>query len=253
MALKLAKINIKKRKEAEKLVYEIFDILDPSGENTLKYKELFANMSDAEFTKFMNSMWEDDTLNFVLDIVDHDRTLSLNMVERAAKHLGVPLEETVVLPFLNMDTENPVVTRTKVLTMYIIYKRLQQTTQKKNSTSIHISDRSATTGQVVGDDKNGRSSDVENSGLVALGAINVAREFNGFRADGMQRKNAAYSSIATNGYVSLEDVEAQAGIGDRTVLNTIDAMYLAMGIKTDLVDDSLILSSTARNINRKDK
>lgn len=253
MALKLAKINIKKRKEAEKAVYDIFDILDPSGENTMKYKELFATMSDAEFVRFMNSMWEDDTNNFVLDIVDHERTISLNMVEKAAKKLGVPLEETVVMPFLNMDTNEPVVTRTKVLVMYIIYKRLQQTTQKKNSTSIHISDRSATTGQVVGDDKNGRSSDVENSGLVALGAINVARELNGFRADGLQRKNVAYSSISTHGYVSLEDVEAQAGIGDRTVLNTIDAMYTAMGIKTDLIDDSLLLTSTARNINKKEK
>lgn len=253
MALKLAKVNIKKRKEAEKVIYEVFDILDPSGANTEKYKEMFATMSDNEFIKFMNSMWEDDTNNFVLDIVDHERTLSLNMVEKAAKKLGIPLEETVILPFLNMDTNEPVVTRTKVLVMYIIYKRLQQTTQKKNSTSIHISDRSATTGQVVGDDKNGRSSDVENTGLIALGAVNVAREFNGFRADGLQRKNVAYASISNNGYVSLEEVEAQAGIGDRTVLNTIDTLYLGMGIKTDLIDDSLILSSTARNINKKEK
>lgn len=253
MSIKLAKINIKKRKEAEKVIYEVFDILDPSGENTLKYKEIFSNMSDSEFIKFMNEMWTDDTLNFVLDIVDHERTLNLNMVEKAAKRLGVPLEETVVLPFLNMDTNEPVVTRTKVLVMYIIYKRLQQTTQKKNSTSIHISDRSATTGQVIGDDKNGRSSDVENAGLIALGAINVAKEFNGFRADGIQRKNAAYASIATNGYVSLDEVEAQAGIADRTVLNTVDTLYLGMGIKTDLIDDSLLLSSTAKNINKKEK
>ena len=243
---------MRKRKEAERLVYDIFDTLDPSGANTTKYKEMFATMSDSEFTKFMNDMWLDDTVNFVLDIVDHERTLSLDVVEKAAKKLGVPLEETVMLPFLNMDTNQPVVTRTKVLVMYIIYKRLQQTTQKKNSTSIHISDRSATTGQVVGDDKNGRSSDVENTGLIALGAINVAQEFNGFRADGLERKHAAYASIANNGYVSLNDVEAQAGLRDRTVLNTIDTMYLAMGIKTDLIDDSLLLSSTAKNMNRKD-
>lgn len=251
MALKLAKINIKKRKEAEKLVYDIFDILDPSGANTKKYKELFASMSDNEFIKTMNNMWEDDTFNFVLDIVDFERDIDLATVEKAANKLGVPLEEDVIMPFLNMDTNEPVVTRTKVLVMYIIWKRMQQMTQKKNSTSIHISDRSATTGQVVGDDKNGRNSDVENVGLIAIGAVNVAREFNGFRADGMQRKNAAYSSIATTGYVSLEEVEAQAGIADRTVLNTIDTFYLGMGIKTDLIDDSLMLNSTVKNVNKK--
>jgi hypothetical protein len=252
MALKLAKINIKKRKEAEKIVYEIFDILDPSGANTKKYKALFAGMSDNEFIKTMNNMWEDDTYNFILDIVDFERDIDLATVEKAAKKLGVPLEEDVVTPFLNMDVNNPVVTRTKVLVMYIIFKRMQQMTQKKNSTSIHISDRSATTGQVVGDDKNGRNSDVENVGLIAIGAVNVAKEFNGFRADGMQRKNIAYSSISTNGYVSLDEVESQAGISDRTVLNTIDTFYLGMGIKTDLVDDSLLLNSTAKNINKKE-
>ena len=132
--------------------------------------------------------------------------------------------------------------------MYIIYKRLQQTTQKKNSTSTHISDRSATTGQVIGDDKNGRSSDVENSSLITQGAINSAREFNGFRADGLNRKNKAYSDATLKGSISLEEVESQYGVGDRTVLNTVDMLYLGMGIKTDLIDESLILSKTAKEI-----
>ena len=109
MALKLAKINIKKRKEAEQLVYDIFNILDPSGANTKKYKELFASMSDNEFIKTMNNMWEDDTFNFVLDIVDFERDIDLATVEKAAKKLGVPLEEDVIMPFLNMDTNQPVV------------------------------------------------------------------------------------------------------------------------------------------------
>ena len=81
-----------------------------------------------------------------------------------------------------------------------------------------------------------------------MGMMNSLREFNGFRADGLQRKNFAYSQITNTGSVSLADVEAQAGIGDRTMLNTIDALYLGMGIKTDLVDESLILNKTAKNL-----
>ena len=248
MAYKMAKINMSKRKEAEKLVYDVMDALDPSGKNTERYKKMFANMSNTEFESFMKSMWEDDTLNFVLDICDFERDLHIQYVEKAAKILGIPLEEYVMFPHLNMDNANPIVSKVPLITMYIIYKRLQQTTQKKNSTSTHISDRSATTGQVIGDDKNGRSSDVENSSLITQGAINSAREFNGFRADGLNRKNKAYSDATLKGSISLEEVESQYGVGDRTVLNTVDMLYLGMGIKTDLIDESLILSKTAKEI-----
>lgn len=248
MSLKLAKINISKRKEAIDLVTKVFDALDPSGENSKKYKKLLTSMSNEEFIKFMNAMWEDDTMNFVLDIVDHEREVTLENIEKAAKVIGVPLEEYVIFPDGNGDDENPTVTKTKIIVMYIIFKRLQQTTRKKNSTSIRVSDRSATTGQVVGDDKNGRSSDVENNGLVTMSMVNSLREFNGFRADGLQRKNYAYSQITNTGSVSLRDVEAQAGISDRTMLNTIDALYLGMGIKTDLIDESLLLNKTVKTI-----
>lgn len=246
--MKLAKIDISKRKQAEKLVYDVMDKLDPTGANTTRYKKMFSKMTNGEFESLMKSMWEDDTKNFVLDIVDFERTLTLTQVENAAKVLGIPLEEYVMLPHLNMDKDNPIVTKVPLITMYIIFKRLQQTTQKKNSTSTHIGQRSAVTGQVSGDDKNGRSSDVENTGLIVYGATNCAREFNGFRADGIQRGNYAYSQIATTGTVSLEDVEKTAGIADRTMLNTIDVLYLGMGIKTDLVDESLILTKTAKSM-----
>ena len=230
MSVKLAKINLSNRAKAEKLVYDVMDALDPSKTNSDKYRAMFNKMTNAEFESFMNDMFTDDDLNFTLDVVSFDREVDLEKAQKAAKVLDIPLEEYVMLPFLNMDIDNPIVTKVPVFITYTIFKRLQQTTLKKNSTSIHISDRSATTGQVVGDDKNGRSSDVENAGLIAVGAEACAKEFNGFRADGLIRKNVAYSSATNKGYISLEDVESSAGIDDRTVLNTIDKLYIGMGL-----------------------
>lgn len=248
MGVHLKPINLGKRKEAEKLVYDVMDALDPSGVNTKKYRDMFAGMTNAEFKKFMEQIWLDDNFNFMLDVVDYDRSLKLENIEKAAKIIGIPLEEHIIMPFSNMDLENPVVSKEKFITMYIIDKRMQQTTQKKNSTSIHISERSAITNQAINDDKNGRESDVENMALIARGAINNARELNGFRADGMQRKTKAYYDATTKGSISLEEVESVAGIDDRTTLNTIDVYYLGMGIKTDLVDESLVLSKTLKNL-----
>lgn len=246
MAFKYSKINMSKRKQAEKLVYDVMDALDPTGANKKRYQKMFASMPNSEFETLMKDMWEDDTLNFVLDIIDFERDLTLPQVEKAAKILGIPLEETVIFPHLNMDKDNPIVSKVKYIVCYIIFKRLQQTTQKKNSTSIHTEQVSPITGQVTGDDKNGRSSDVENTSLIAIGAINNAREFNGFRGDGTQRGNYALSQIATTGSVSLEDVENSAGESDHTMLNTIDVIYHGMGIHTDLLGESLILNSTIK-------
>ena len=64
----------------------------------------------------------------------------------------------------------------------------------------------------------------------------------------MIRKNVAYSSATNKGYISLEEVESSAGINDRTILNTIDKLYLGMGIKTDLVDESLVLTKTIKEM-----
>ena len=68
----------------------------------------------------------------------------------------------------------------------------------------------------------------------------------------MLRKNYAYSEIATKGVVSLEDVEKAAGIEDRTALTTVNVLYLGMGIQTDLIDEGLMLTKTARDIKKVD-
>lgn len=240
------KIDIKKRKAAEKLVYSVMDALDPSGTNTNRYKKLFDSMSDAKFENFMKCMFDDDNIDFTLEIKEFERELTIEQVEKAADFLGIPLEEYIILPHISKTQEKPMVTKEPCITGYIIDKRMEQTNTKKNSTSTHIDERSPTTGQVVGHDKNGRSSDQENIALTVIGATNILREINGFRADGLQRKNYAYAQIAKTGSCSLEDIEAQAGIEDRLALETIDTYYMTAGLGTDLITPSNLLISTIK-------
>lgn len=240
------KIDMSKRKKAEQLVYGVMDILDPSGTNTNRYKKLFSTMSDAKFENFMRSMFDDYNMNFTLEIKEFEREVTIEQIEKAAQFLNIPLEEYVILPHISMDQEHPIVTKEKHITGYHIEKRMEQTNTKKNSSSIHIDERSATTAQVVGRDKNGRSSDQENIALTVIGATNVLKELNGFRADGLQRKLYAYEQIARTGACSLNEIEEQAGIEDRISLETIDVYYKAMGLTTDLITPGLLLPSTMK-------
>lgn len=240
------KIDMKKRTAAEKLVYAVMDELDPSGTNTKRYKKLFSTMSDAKFENFMRCMFDDNNMNFTLEIKDFDREVTIEQIKKAAKILNIPLEEHVILPHITMSQAEPMVTKEKCIVGFRIEKRMEQINNHKNSTSTHISERSSTTGQVVGHDKNGRSSDVENVALKLIGAEAILQEINGFRADGLQRKNYAYNQIARSGSCSLKDIEAHAGISDRLALETLDVYYKGMALHTDLITPDLLLIDSVK-------
>lgn len=235
-------IDKNKRKKMESLIYQVFDALDETGTNTKKYKDMFSKMSDKEFDDFFKQLFSNEDEYLVLDVVDYERDLRIEHVEKAANILGVPLFEKVVMPFVNMDTENPIVTKYEVPVGYVHIKRVQQILSKKNTTSTDISSRSALTGQVVGKDKNARDSDAENFALVTIDAENTLREFLGPRADDLVMKNEMYSEISRKGFVSLEELTSD--VNNKITLNAIDVHLIGMGIKSDLVTDGLMVKKT---------
>lgn len=235
-------ITPQKRKEMENLIYSVFSALDPTESNTEKYKKMFKPMSNAEFDKFFKNLFEKEDLYLIMDTIDYEIDLQMSNIENAAKILGVPLFERVIMPFFNKDLDNPSVTKQDVPVGYLHIKRMQQMVVKKNSTSSDISSRSPLTGQVVNRDKNARDSDQENFSLVTLDAVDTLREFMGPRSDDFVMKGEMYSQIATNGYVSLDSLTNK--VENKTTLNTIDVFLIGMGIKSDLVTDGLILKKT---------
>lgn len=234
------------RSYIEKLIYDTFDALDPSGANTDKYKAIFSVMSDAEFDKYMRRFLKDDNEQFVLDIVEFEHDLKMEFCENAAKVLGIPLMEYVYMPHLTMDKKRVIVSKEKCLVGYMNVKRTQQFVQKKNGLSISSDKTSATTGQVVDKDKNARDSDIEASMLVALGADNILKELHGPRADDPVMKRQMHQSIATKGYVMLEELDSLPT--NKVTLNTVNTFLLAMGLKTDLVSDTYILPKTSEEL-----
>lgn len=237
-------INKNTRTKMEKLIYETFEALDPSKLCADKYKNMFKKMSDVEFEKYFKTLFKNEDEYLILDIVDYERTVTIENIEKAAKILDIPLFEKVALPFLSPDTNTPVVTKYEVPVGYIHCKRVQQFLRKKNATSTDIGMRSALSGQVMGKDKNARDSDQENYALVTLGAENILKELMGPRADDPVMKDQMYSHIAKDGYVSLEDLDSD--VKNKVTLNTIDVFFMGMGITTDLVTPGLVVKKSLK-------
>jgi len=231
-----------KRKEMEKMIYDVFTALDPSGRNTEKYQSNFSKMSDAQFDSFFKKLFANEDQYLILDTVDYENDLTIENTEKAAKILGIELFEKVVMPFVNHDTKNPVVTKFEIPVGYVHMKRMQQMLSKKNSTSINIGTRSPLTGQVTREDKNTRDSDVENFAFVTLDAVDTLRELMGPRSDDMVMKAEMYSQISQKGFVSLDTLTND--VENKVTLNTVDTYLIGMGIKSDLVTDGLVVKSS---------
>jgi hypothetical protein len=230
-----------KRKKVMNMLCSALDKIDPSKANSKKYQDFFGNMSDSQFDSWMKDFLKDKKNNFYLEIIEYDRPLKMENIEAMAKHIGVPLYEKVAIPHLNMNKDNPVVTPEPVPVGYAHEKLMVQLLSKKNSTSIRAEKRNVLSGQVTGDDKTSRTSDVESYSFLAIGATESLKELLGPRADDMIAKNQMYNSIQKNGYCSLKELDSNNE--DKVSLRTLDAYFLMMGIKTNLITGGDIIIS----------
>ena len=222
-----------KRKDFMKYLTSVMDLLDPSGENSKLYEKKFSKMSDKQFDTWVRKFFEDEERYLYLEIVEFERDLSLENIEKCAEFMNVPLFERVALPYINGSLDNVIVTPEPVPVGYIHIKRMQQTLLKKNAGSITISKRNPKTGQVIDEDKNARNSDVETYALTTIGADNALREFMGPRADDLHTKSQLYNNISKNGFASLEDLDNNPE--NKIALNTLDCYFYMQGLSTNLI------------------
>ena len=117
------------RAKMEALIYKFFTAFDKTGANTKRYKELFQPMSDTQFKSYFKGFFEDEDAYLILSVVDYERTIRMEDIERAAKVINIPLFEYVYLPHLSMDKKHVVVTPERVPVGYINEKRTQQTVE----------------------------------------------------------------------------------------------------------------------------
>ena len=109
----------------EYLIYKVFKALDPTGTNEKKYRALFEPMSDSQFDKFFRNLFKSEDSYLILDVVEYERPLTLESIEKAAAILKVPLFEKVFLPHMSGDPDHPTVTKMEVPVGYVHLKPIE--------------------------------------------------------------------------------------------------------------------------------
>lgn len=191
----------KQREEIETLVLSSMKVLDKSGTNTEYYKDLFARMSDNQFSNFIAKQFP-FKFHYKPSVVEP----SMDDVTKALKYIGVPLIEKITEPSVYINKDGVPVNTKECLVVYIHHKPVQQFITKKNKWSMDTTNRDMRTGRLVGADKGAVTSDREFESMAVQSMDKTMREFYTIKADAMAAKNLANNIIGTTGMLRLDDI-----------------------------------------------
>ena len=227
-----------KRQKAEKLIMEVLNILEPGGTNSDKYKNIFKNMSDTQFLSWAN----DDSENLYMEIIPMKNEPTLEDIEKAAKHLNVPLMEDVYVRHI-LPNGDAVKLKHKAPVGYLFFKKLQQMITKKSSYATSIDERSMKFNQASGSDSAARLTEPEIFSIVSRGADHVLRELMGPRSDN-DNKQEFYKHVSEDGYVDMRNIENK--VEGHATLAVTSVYLLGMGINNDLLAPGYLLNTKDR-------
>lgn len=234
----------KQRKEAEELIYKVFDALDSSKTNSDYYRQIFSKMSDDEFKKFCERR-----LPFRFHTEAFNIEPKLYEIKKAFDVIKVPWLEKVKLPYVYVNEDGEPVETQDALVIYINMKRMKQFRTKKSATAINTEKRDMKTGLLVGEDKGGKETDREFESLATMGLEYTMDEFARPKADAMVAKAQMSNAILQKGSVSTEDLEI--GKADSIGKNLLNVYLIGSNIQSNLVDIDGITPLTAKNKQQK--
>jgi hypothetical protein len=218
------------RKEVESFILKYIDKIAPGGENKKLYEELFSNMDDDQFDKFMTDL---DNGNRKLSVICPNFSKNKLSVERnlsIAKELSHEFFQRIWIPAT--DTIPSYLTPIKYLVVDLPLRRQAQLLNKKISVPENNNTVDNTTGQPTGNSKGATCTFFEVQVLSALNMEKSLLELMKYRGGDAKGFNAMNTIISRNGAVSQKAIEPYSGIVKST--HTFSVMLNGMHLKNTL-------------------
>lgn len=228
------------RKKAEMDCIAVMDILDKTGTNSQYYKKIFSEMSDAQFKKWLEKKFP---IKFHFRQFEIEPSIAISV--KALHFLGIPLTEKIAMPWVYENSNGKPVWSKEAFVGYTHLKKLKQFGTKKNHLPLSNNNVDMKSGLLIGEDKGARESDREFEALMVMGLTNTAKEFSTFKADAMNAKDQAYSTINTLGDVYMKDIEFSQD--DSLARNMISAYMIGSHLMTNLVNVDYMTPATLAN------
>ena len=223
----------KKRKQVEEYILTWIKKITGSEFNVNLYKDMFKNMSDEEFDKFMNELKDSDKYLQVIvppDIKSSDVKISIAKNYKLAKELGYEFfQELDIGPNGDIPKYR---TPQKFLIIDLPIRRTKQTSEKGVSVSMHAKSIDMLTGQPKGDSTATRLSYPELQVLVGMGLTNSLIELLRDRGGDIVTEKLLISGLNKYGVIS-QKLLAQYATGALST-KSLKNYLLGMHIKSTL-------------------
>ena len=233
-----------KRKKAEELIYKFFNVLDPTKANTNFYKEMFANMSDEQFTKFCKRK-----LPFRLQTQPFKYEPNSENITNCFKAINIPLFEETYEPYRYRDKDGNAVGTKQCIIAYINLVPLKQMLSKKNGYGSDTSMRESKTGRLTGHDKGGLTSDREAEALILFNSNATLQYLFHEMADDMDAKQQMLTQINTTGMYVQNDIKRNSE--SQTSKNTVNAYLIGSCIYSNLLNKDYMTPYTLSERQKK--
>ena len=237
------KVTKEQRKQIKDLVLNTIQTLHGKIDGNYRYWEAFIDSKSDEELYAWADWCGQDYENTITLTEEPFVDITLNNLEKAAKYLGIELEEYVYYYDQNPNGER---TATKVPVGVLPIKRMQQLLSKKNRYTYDNDKTSLMTGQVTGESKVAGFSDAEATAVLSWGADEIFEELYGPRSGSQAMKQAMYKQIADDGVAELSEIRKYDTPESHSTATTINAFMIASGIQTDLVVNTLKTAYTLK-------
>lgn len=193
-----------KRNAVEQYIYQLMDQVDSSGNNTKRYKELFAGMSNADFDKYMHNLRSGKTQIHVI-VPNSNKKINTNTAVALAKKRKVPLFSKIW--FNDLTTGRKYLTKYPVLILSLPVRRLSQYLFHKISLPESDSRINPVTGQVIAPDKGATLSNIEIQILAGKGLKSSIVELIKLRGGDVSGYKDLKFTIESEGEANLENID----------------------------------------------
>jgi hypothetical protein len=220
------------RKDAENYIIELMSRLDNTKKNVEMYKKLFANMSDADFDKYMKNLEEGKEEIYFVNPPFSGYKPDLNKLIAILKGLGIKPMEKIIFEDESGYKFKPDI-EYKIL--YLPGRRTSHHASKGLSLHKNLDTRNPITGQVTGkDSKTGAITLPEAYIFTGLGLTKTLDELENIRGGDVGASTAFIQTLETTGRVSSADIEPHRN-GVRST-KTINAIFKGMHIDINIGD-----------------
>lgn len=212
-----------KRQKIEKMIYEVMQIIDPAGDNTKRWQNLFQRMNDKQFSEFMEHLKNGECqLNVIMP--NMKKVPKIPDLVKAAEKIGLKLAHKLWLP----DRTNPgkkFLTNEEHLVLELPIRRAQQEWDKKLQVPSRDTHVDALTGQVILDDRACHLSTPEIQSLSTRGLEKTLQELVRVRGGDVNAYGDFKRQLEESGEASMNSLDprtrARAGVLSHILLQSM--------------------------------